>query len=786
MYTDLPSLLRERTARAWRPRARPPVDLWCDEHRSLPTSGVGANLGGRWNTDNTPYMRQILRATTDPEVREIAVQKSSQVGMTELLFCVCCYFTAVLGRSLLYVYPTKDKGVKVNQRRLVPALRLCGPTAAMLRMGGKKAATSSAVRLGTQLIWFAYTKSKDSMKGDPVGPIVLDEIDKFDYSDEDPIENARSRQTTYDDSILVSVSTPTDDQAGVSAMFDKADVQHFYMTPCSRCGGFFELFDFSNIRWMGGLSASPEAAAASAHLVCPLCEGRIDLQDHRWMVQHGLWITQGESIVSDGTILGSLDPVRRELVAGWEMLSRLGSEVMREEGHPATGGSGISHRGEEESEDPLRPAPARDTSPAGAGEEQEAHCPLPTAHADDPRGRYGVRIVGTRAFGRRHAYRINENASLVSGDGIPGVVYEFVQHKGNPPATWWQERQGRSPNTVGDRIELTDLRRLCVEPGGPEAYEHGVCPPWTAALLGAIDCQKDCVKVMVRAFGAQAKRSAVVWTEVIARDEAAKFVDVKARLADIGGLPVIGGRRLLTPRFAVDSGAWTHQVYAMVYELQRSQGRDRFILCKGMSTPENNPRQYVRSSIREVEAPSGEKYTLPFDMELLLVNGHLYKDALAQRLMPLPEETVETLRSACSDDAEFEAMLDAIRPIDMPTYASWALADTVLAELTAEEKVFIGKGSGRGGNDGLGRPRRVWRKRMSHLHNDFLDTMVYSECLADRFGVRDWTQAMIDQEVGRVETRLAATAPKGPAPRGERQRPAGSTLAREAARDRIF
>ena len=263
MYADLPAALRERTAEAWRPRPSVPIDEWCDEHRTLPTRGVGANRGGRWSTDETPYMREILRATTTPGVREVWVQKSSQTGLTELLFNIALYFAAVLGRSLLFVYPTKEKGVKVNERRLVPAIRGCKPAARLLRMGGKKAATATAVKLGGLLLWFAYTKSADSLKGDPVGVALLDEVDKFDYTGEDPLTNVESRQTTFDDAVTAGVSTPTDDRTGITEKYETADVRHTYQTPCSKCGAFFELFDFGVIRWVGGFTRTPEQAAAS-------------------------------------------------------------------------------------------------------------------------------------------------------------------------------------------------------------------------------------------------------------------------------------------------------------------------------------------------------------------------------------------------------------------------------------------------------------------------------------------------------------------------------------------
>lgn len=738
MYADLGKLFRAQTSEAWRRREVVPVDEWCDMHRTLPTKGVGANRGGSWNTDETPYMREILRASTDPRVREIWVQKSSQTGLTELLFNIALYFVAVLGRSLLFVYPTKDKGVKVNERRLVPAIRGCAPAARMLRLGGKKAATAAAVRLGGVLLWFAYTKSADSLKGDPVGPALLDEVDKFDYTGEDPLTNVESRQTTFDDAITVGVSTPTDDQAGITRKFDDADVQHTYQTPCSKCGAFFELFDFGVIKWIGGFTRTPEQAAASAHIRCPHCEARINLGDHRWMVQHGLWITQTEAVESDGRIVETLDPALRRLAEGAEMLSRLGSDAFRAD---------------------------RDGS---YGEHSE---------------RYGVRITGERATGRSWAYRINENASLISAEGIPGVVYQFVKQRGVPDPTWWQERQGRSPSTKGDRIELSNLRLLCL-PEHRGGLPHGVCPEWTVILLGAIDVQIDCVKVMVRAFGAEAARSAVVYTRVIPRDESLKLEDVRQALMDIGDFEVRNARRRMTPYFAVDTGAWTHEVYRAVYRMQLETSPDRFILVKGMPSPESSPLPYRRSSIREVKTADGRKVALPEDMELLHVNGHYYKDAIVRKLTPLSEESVELLRGVCESDEDFERALDEVRPEQLPIEESWELCDDVLEELTAEEKVFIGRGSGRSGNDGMGKPRRVWRKRMGHLKNDFLDCFVYISGMADRFGVRGWSVDECREMMDRAEAAIRAKDEQAAVTR-ERPRQV-STIAADAAVNRIL
>jgi len=718
MYADIDQILSEGTATVWAPRSKPPVDLWCDEHRMLPSEGIGASRGGRWDTSQGPYLREILRRSTDPEVEEISFQKSTQVGATELLFCFLLYCIVVLGESMLYVYPTAEKGQHVNKHRLIPAIKNCEPARKLLEMGGAKAATNKWIQMAGNLIWFGYTKSADSLRGDPVGKVLNDETDKFDHSEEDPIENGRSRQTTFDDRLMWNISTPMDDESGITEMVESSDVRWTYHTPCSKCGGFFELWEFDLIQWIGGLNIDPQVAAANCWLKCPCCSERINLDDHRWMVQHGIYISQNETIESDGTIIETLDADSRTLVDGYQMLSMIGSDAFRSTGV--------------------------DLSDEQAGEQSE--------YGPESQ-RYGVRIVGDRSRGPRHGYRICTMQSLVSAKGIRGLVYDFVKAEGRPSPTWWRDRMGRSPNTKGDRMEISDIKLLAT-PVAQGGYTHGTCPPWAIALFGGIDHQIDCSKILVKAYGAEGKRSAIIWSEIIDRDESLKFTDVRERLLAIGGFPVVGSTRTMTPSFLVDTGFWTHEVYELLRWLHRRAPRSRFIACKGISDREHDAVPYHKSSVREGVAPNGQKYILPTELELVLVNGHYYKDKIARNMARLTEESVESLRSVCQTDEEFEAVLDSIAPLELPDLESWGDHESVIAELAAEEKVLVGSGSGRSGKDGRGRLRKEWRKRGTHRKNDFGDCHVYSDCAADRFEIFKWTQEMANTLIHKHENAL--------------------------------
>lgn len=341
--------------------------------------------------------------------------------------------------------------------------------------------------------------------------------------------------------------------------------------------------------------------------------------------------------------------------------------------------------------------------------------------------------------------------SLVSADGIRGLVYDFVKANGRPDPTWWRDRMGQSPSTKGERVEITDIKELCIgrELGG---HSFGECPPWTAGLFGGIDCQKDCIKLLINAYGALGKKKALVYTKMIPRREELRFTDVLEQLLILPSFGVVDGERRLSASFFVDTGFWTHEVYELLRELGRTLGPDRFVGCKGMSSPETKlAKPYVRSSVHETEGPNGQKYTTPISLELVNVNGHYYKDILAKNLTPISDEYKKQLREQCQTDEEYIDKLDAIVSYQLPGYDSWPDADSVIAELAAEELVLIGSGSGRSGKDGLGRLRQVWRKRGAHRKNDFTDCAVYADACAMRWGVGQWTDEMVDEAINQSE-----------------------------------
>jgi phage terminase large subunit GpA-like protein len=71
----------------------PPPDLtvsqWADSERRL--SPESSSEPGQWSTDRAPYQREIMDSVKDPELDEICLMTSAQVGKTEMINNVVGY-----------------------------------------------------------------------------------------------------------------------------------------------------------------------------------------------------------------------------------------------------------------------------------------------------------------------------------------------------------------------------------------------------------------------------------------------------------------------------------------------------------------------------------------------------------------------------------------------------------------------------------------------------------------------------------------------------------------------
>ena len=265
---------------------RPPEDLtvdeWADKYRILPETSAEA---GPWRTSRTPYLREPMRAFTDPNVNRIVMVASSQVGKSELELNIIGYIIAQDPGSILYIQPAEADGKKFSRQRIAPMIKAC-PT-----LRGKVADVKSRDGGNTILqkmfpggsLTITGSNSAPALASMPIRYVLGDERDRWADSagtEGDPWELAQARQITFYNRKSVEVSTPT--TKGSSKIEDSYNqgTQERWKHQCPNCGEFNEIcFETIKVDHKKTVVNNREQHSVTVigH-VCPDC-GHIHTQD---------------------------------------------------------------------------------------------------------------------------------------------------------------------------------------------------------------------------------------------------------------------------------------------------------------------------------------------------------------------------------------------------------------------------------------------------------------------------------------------------------------------------
>lgn len=182
-----------------------------------------------------------MDAVTDPNVREIWVQKSAQIGWTEIINNAIGYHVHQDPAPIMLVLPTKDAAEEWSRDRLTPMIR--DTPVLRERISGQKSRSSTdTLRHKTfpgGLLALAISNSPSSLASKPIRILCFDEVDKYPQATKhhgDPLGRAMKRTNNFWNRKVLGGSTPT--VKGVSkieARFGASD-QRYYFVPCRHCG----------------------------------------------------------------------------------------------------------------------------------------------------------------------------------------------------------------------------------------------------------------------------------------------------------------------------------------------------------------------------------------------------------------------------------------------------------------------------------------------------------------------------------------------------------------------
>lgn len=266
----------------------PPPELtvseWADRERRLPPESSAEP--GQWRTDRAEYQRGIMDAAHDPSAETIVFMKSSQVGWTEILLNILGFTVDQDPGPVLLVEPTLDLAGAISKDRLGPTFRdtpaLRDKVGVLRTRDGRQTTLHMTFEGGT--LTLAGANSPASLASRPIRLLLADEVDRYERSageEGDPLGLAIKRTANFWNRKIFIGSTPTVKGASrIEAWYELSD-QRRYFVPCPRCGAL-HTFEWAQVRWQ-------DRDPLTAHLVCPVCDGRIEDRERAAMVRAGQW-----------------------------------------------------------------------------------------------------------------------------------------------------------------------------------------------------------------------------------------------------------------------------------------------------------------------------------------------------------------------------------------------------------------------------------------------------------------------------------------------------------------
>ena len=269
-----------------RPEPELTVSEWSDRHRVL--DQASSSEAGKWRTDRTPYLREIMDSLSSSSQDDVIVfMKGAQIGATETGNNWLGYVIHHAPGSMLYVMPTVDAAKRASKQRIAPMIESIPEVQA-------KVAVPRARDTGNTLFQKDYpggtliltgSNSNVGLRSMPARYLFLDEVSSYpqDVDGEgSPVQLAIRRTATFKRNRKIFMcSTPTiDGLCTIQEYFGESDQRYFYV-PCPICDEMITI-TWDRIKWHDG---DPR----TAHLVCSHCHGEIAEHNKTNMLLAGEW-----------------------------------------------------------------------------------------------------------------------------------------------------------------------------------------------------------------------------------------------------------------------------------------------------------------------------------------------------------------------------------------------------------------------------------------------------------------------------------------------------------------
>lgn len=250
---------------------------WAEKYRVM-----GGDEAGPWSFKYRPWLREMHDSKAERNVG----QKSAQMGFTETLLNLCFYVVDIRKWDVLYVLPAKTPDASdFSSGRFNPAIEL----SPHLTRSYQDVQNVGHKRAGAVNIYIRGAKSRNGLKGLPVGFIALDEVEEFpDASVPLALERASGRQEWQ----AWLISTPSLAGQGINKHYNLS-TKEIFTFKCPSCSRWTDLSFPDCLKITADDPLDPKLQ--DSHLLCKECKATLS-HENKWE-----WLADGQWIPSNST-----------------------------------------------------------------------------------------------------------------------------------------------------------------------------------------------------------------------------------------------------------------------------------------------------------------------------------------------------------------------------------------------------------------------------------------------------------------------------------------------------
>ena len=246
------------------------ISSWAEQYRHV--SASRSARPGKWSNNVVPFLRGVMDAVTEPDIKKVVFMKSSQVAGTEFLINTLCYYMHQDPCPMMYIGEIENKvrdfKVEAFDPTMLesPELRRC----LIDEVTGGQDNNQRAIRFRGGQIVFLHASSPANLSSRPARIVAVDEVDAFEVTKEgDPVKLAEARTKTFNESkkILLNSSPRLKETSVIEREYLASDRREYYV-PCPNCG-FYQTLKWSNVKW------DSHDTADEAYYVCGIIEKEI-------------------------------------------------------------------------------------------------------------------------------------------------------------------------------------------------------------------------------------------------------------------------------------------------------------------------------------------------------------------------------------------------------------------------------------------------------------------------------------------------------------------------------